>query len=85
MNLTAPASLTAFLILFGTVAFAAWKWENLPLRALPFLVATLTPILLGWDNILYGIIVINLATAGLLIGLLLGGRRNSFSNTGKKE
>ena len=32
----------------------------------PFLIATMEPVLLGWDELVQGIVVMNVVTAGML-------------------
>lgn len=59
---------------FVTCLIAIWKWERPFYRVVPFLMATMEPVLLGWDELVQGIIVMNVVTAGMLWSLSLGGR-----------
>ena len=59
---------------FAACLIAIWKWERPFYRVFPFLIATMEPVLLGWDELVQGIVVMNVVTAGMLWSLSLGGR-----------
>ena len=48
---------------------AVWKWKKFLYRLPPFLVATAGPVIFGWENIVVGIITMNLVTAGFIAAL----------------
>lgn len=63
---------------------AVWKWENLIYRIPPFVVATIEPFLYGWDNIMEGIIAMNIGTAAFLFALRLEEMLGPKSSPDKK-
>ena len=46
------------------------------MRVCPFVVATVEPMLMGWNEPGKGILMMNLVTGALLASLMLGGRSN---------
>jgi hypothetical protein len=54
---------------FALCGVAVWKWKKPFYRLPPFLLATAEPFILGWENILTGIITMNLLTAAFLVAL----------------
>ena len=69
MMSASPLVIFISVIWFVSAGVAAWKWEKPLYRLPPFLVATVEPVLLEWENIVVGIITMNVVTA-LFIGAL---------------
>ena len=69
MASASPFIIFVSLIWLVAAGVAAWKWDKPLYRLPPFFVATLEPIILEWENIVVGIITMNIVTA-LFIGAL---------------
>lgn len=63
-----------FIAWSSTVIVAVWKWKYPILRVLPFVVATLGPVGMGWKDLVMGVLIMNIVTGGILGSLMLGGR-----------
>lgn len=74
MATISPLEIAFFLVWLGTVFVAVWKWKYLILRVLPFGVATLEPVIMGWKDLVMGVLIMNVVTGGILASLMLGGR-----------
>lgn len=64
-----PPIIFVSLMWLALCGVAVWKWKKPIYRLPPFLMATAEPIILGWENIVVGIIAMNLVTAGFLAAL----------------
>ena len=70
---------------FALCLIAIWKWERPFYRVFPFLMATVEPVILGWDELVLGAIVMNVLTAGMLWSLSWGGLRKHRKGVGLKS
>ena len=64
-----PLVIFTSLVWLASCGVAVWKWKKFVYRLPPFLVATVEPVVLGWENIVVGIITMNLVTAGFIAAL----------------
>ena len=64
-----PLVIFTSLVWLASCGVAVWKWKKFVYRLPPFLVATVGPVVLGWENIVVGIITMNLVTAGFIAAL----------------
>ena len=69
MQMASPLIIFVSLAHIALCGVAVWKWKKPVYRLPPFLVATAEPIILGWENIVVGIIAMNIATAGFIAAL----------------
>lgn len=69
MLAASPLVILVSLVHLALCGVAVWKWKNPIYRLPPFLVATAEPFMYEWDNIVVGIITMNLTTAAFLAAL----------------
>lgn len=74
MAAISPLEMAFLLVWLGTIFVAVWKWKYPILRVLPFGVATLEPVIMGWEELAMGVLIMNIVTGGILASLMLGGR-----------
>ena len=74
MTTISPLQIALFIAWSGAVLVAVWKWKYLILRVLPFVIATLGPVVMGWKDLVMGVLIMNIVTGGILASLMLGGR-----------
>lgn len=69
MQMASPLVIFISLAWLASCGVAVWKWRKPVYRLPPFLVATVGPVIFGWENIVVGIITMNLVTAGFIAAL----------------
>lgn len=69
MLTTSPLVIFVSLVWLALCGIAVWKWKKPLYRVPPFILATAEPFILGWENIVLGIIAMNAVTAGFIFAL----------------